>query len=276
MHAPGAKNQAGRVKARSSTFYRIRLALLLSLLAVVAGYTYYDHEDRASRNAWQRTLKVAVVLLVRGDVDPTALDQVEGRLKRLEAGLEQDYLRYRQGPKPFELSFFGPATVTRPPPYPNDDNWFDLIAYTFKQWRYTRSVDHALEIDAGAFDSRVYVVARPSFNPRAQAVEGYSQQGGRMGFVQVELNQAMVDMVLAVTAHELLHTLGASDKYDARGFSVVPEGLAEPHRHPRYPQRFVEVMARNRPLGPGREVPIESLDELRVGPATAREIGWLK
>ena len=60
------------------------------------------------------------------------------------------------------------------------------------------------------------------------------------------------------------------------GFSVAPEGLAEPDRHPRYPQRFVEVMARNRPLGPGREVPIDSVDELRVGPATAREVGWLK
>lgn len=276
MHGSGAQSPRGSSKSRSTTFYRIRLALLLTLFAAVAGYSYYDHQDRAHRNDWDHTLRVAVVLLERGQVDPTATNMVEQRLKLLEAGLERDYRRYRQGPKPFELSFFGPATVVRPPPYPSEDNWLDLVIYTYEQWRYTRSVDGALDIDTGDFDSRVYVVARPSFNPRAQAVEGYSQQGGRLGFVQVELNQAMVDMVLAVTAHELLHTLGASDKYDAGGFSVVPEGLAEPDRHPRFPQRFVEVMARNRPLGPGREVPIDTVDELRVGPATAREIGWLK
>jgi hypothetical protein len=34
-------------------------------------------------------------------------------------------------------------------------------------------------------------------------------------------------------------------------------------------------MARNVVLGPGSERPADSLDELRVGAATAQEIGWL-
>jgi hypothetical protein len=35
-------------------------------------------------------------------------------------------------------------------------------------------------------------------------------------------------------------------------------------------------MARNRVLGPAQEEPPETLDELGVGPATARQIGWLR
>jgi hypothetical protein len=40
----------------------------------------------------------------------------------------------------------------------------------------------------------------------------------------VELNRTMVDFALFVTTHELLHLLGAKDKYDAAGRSLVPEG----------------------------------------------------
>jgi hypothetical protein len=72
-----------------------------------------------------------------------------------------------------------------------------------------------------------------------------------------------------------MHTLGATDKYDARGHAVVPHGLADPDQQPLYPQSHVEIMARNRPLALGQEVLPESLEELRVGSKTAREIGWL-
>jgi hypothetical protein len=86
----------------------------------------------------------------------------------------------------------------------------------------------------------------------------------------------MVDFTLFVVAHELFHTLGATDKYDASGRTLVPKGLAEPDRLPRYPQIFVEVMARNRPVSSDEEKVPESLDELAVGPTTAKEIGWTR
>ena len=61
----------------------------------------------------------------------------------------------------------------------------------------------------------------------------------------------MVDFALFVFAHELMHTLGATDKYDGAGAALIPSGLAEPDAVPRFPQRFVEVMARNRPVAAG-------------------------
>ena len=45
-----------------------------------------------------------------------------------------------------------------------------------------------------------------------------------------------------VIAHELLHTLGASDKYNPQSLApVFPEGYAEPDRQPRHPQRLAEI-----------------------------------
>jgi hypothetical protein len=72
--------------------------------------------------------------------------------------------------------------------------------------------------------------------------------------------------------HELFHTLDATDKYDARGRTLIPQGLAEPERG--LPQRFAEIMARNRPVTETSEALPKSVDEIAVGPLTASEIGW--
>jgi hypothetical protein len=101
-----------------------------------------------------------------------------------------------------------------------------------------------------------------------------SEQGGRIGAVSVELDHDMADLALIVAAHELLHTLSATDKYDDQGRTKLPDGLEEPARLPLYPQRFADLMARNRPVSPTEEKIPQTLDEIAVGPATAREIGW--
>jgi hypothetical protein len=97
-----------------------------------------------------------------------------------------------------------------------------------------------------------------------------------VGVAQADVDDGMLDFALFVAAHELFHTLGAADKYDAAGRAVFPDGFAEPEREPRYPQRGAELMARNLPLSPTSERPPESLEELWIGAATAREVGWLE
>jgi hypothetical protein len=78
-----------------------------------------------------------------------------------------------------------------------------------------------------------------------------------------------------VVTHELLHTLGASDKYDpGTGQPLAPQGLGDPDQSPLYPQRTGEIMA-GRVATTSRTAAIPaSLAEMTVGPATAREIGW--
>jgi hypothetical protein len=80
-----------------------------------------------------------------------------------------------------------------------------------------------------------------------------------------------------VLAHELMHTLGATDKYDrATGQPLVPDGLGDPAQSPRYPQQHGEIMA-GRVADSARAASLpEDLWRMRVGPATAREIGWIR
>ena len=117
------------------------------------------------------------------------------------------------------------------------------------------------------YDSRAYVVVRPP--GRSGFVEGMSEHGGRVGVALAELDESTVPLTLFVVAHELFHTLGATDRYDATGRTLFPDGLAEPHKNPVFPQRYAELMARNRPLDAEHEVPPKSLDELFVGSKTA-------
>jgi hypothetical protein len=80
-----------------------------------------------------------------------------------------------------------------------------------------------------------------------------------------------------VIAHELLHTFGATDKYDpATNQPLYPDGYAEPNAVPLLPQNAAEIMGGRIPLSRAEaEIP-RSLEQTRVGAATAREINWLK
>jgi len=78
-----------------------------------------------------------------------------------------------------------------------------------------------------------------------------------------------------VLAHELLHTLGATDKYaPATNLPRFPDGYAAPEAKPLLPQRQAELMAGRIPLDTNHaEIP-HDLGEVVIGPATALEIGW--
>jgi len=76
-----------------------------------------------------------------------------------------------------------------------------------------------------------------------------------------------------IIAHEFLHTLGATDKYDPEnGLPSFPLGFAEPERNPRYPQRFAEIMGGRIPLADDDAVIPDDLKKVVIGRQTAEEI----
>ena len=252
----------------------MRIAVLLGVLAVVVLYAVSDVWRRRERTSWQRPLEVALVVVERDPVDPAPIAALRERTSELERRLAEERARYGSGPTPFRFQLYGPVPVSEPPPTPESDELVDLARHAWRSWRYFSGVDERANLPSRAFDSRVYLVVRPPADADRNAVEGQSEQGGRIGSVEVEIDETMVDFALFVATHELFHTLGASDKYDERGLAVAPAGLAEPDREPLYPQVAAEVMARNVVLGPSSERPPNTLDELRVGATTAQEIGW--
>ena len=78
-----------------------------------------------------------------------------------------------------------------------------------------------------------------------------------------------------VLAHELLHTLGATDKYTpGTNAPRFPDGYAAPDAKPLLPQTRAELMAGRIPLDAQHADIPSTLRQVVIGPATAREIGW--
>lgn len=104
--------------------------------------------------------------------------------------------------------------------------------------------------------------------------DSHGLQKGLLGVVHVFASDAQRAQNNVVIAHELLHVLGASDKYDASGQPLYPIGFADPYAQPRYPQFKAEIMAGRIAVSADKaEIP-KSLAETTIGYATAAEIGW--
>ena len=254
---------------------RVRLWALLTLLAGTLLYAWHEVRSRRARTEWQRPVQVAVALVELDEVEPAAVAALRGRVPALEARLAAEYHRYGGSlERPISCTVFGLVSVDRAPPADPDDSITSLALHAYRQWRWTRAIDRAADLPWGQFDSRIYVVVRAPHDRSRSLVEGSSELGGRVGVARIELDASTVDLALFVVTHELFHTLGANDEYDANGRALIPGGLVEPTLVPLYPQRFAEVMTRNLVIGPGTERPPDSLTQLGVGSVTAREIGW--
>jgi len=261
------------VKSASKKWFAIRVSLLLGVLVVAALYAWRDTTGRRERNEWKRTLDVALIVVRDGPVGDGALSALRSETRDLEAALARQFARYRgNSVRPFSFVWYGPAALRERIPKPPEDGLVAAAKYTWRLRSFTADIDSQADVPSRGFDARIYLVVRP---PSARGfVEGMSEDGGRIGVAEAELDETTVALTLFVAAHELFHTLGASDRYGPDGRTLFPDGLAEPEKSPLFPQRYAELMARNRPLDAEREVPPESLDELWVGKKTAAEIGW--
>jgi hypothetical protein len=251
----------------------LRVSLLLALLVGVIVYAAHDVLSRRARNEWKRTLDVAFVVVTEPGVDTSATAELRVRLPELSQRLSAELRRYRpSAPAPFAFVAYGPVALGRPVPGLSGEGLAADARYAWDLRGFTREVDERARVPSRGFDMRLYLVVSP---PTKQAlVEGASEHGGRIAIARAELDHETVDVALIVAAHELFHTVGAEEHYGPDGRVLVPDGLAEPELEPTFPQRRVEIMARNRPVSATEELRPTTLDELAVGPSTAREIGW--
>ncbi len=253
----------------------VRVALLLAVLVAVVVYAVRDIRSRSARNDWHQTLSVALVVVTEPGVDASAVTELRARAPELGRRLTEELRRYRPAaPAPFGFVMYGPTPLGKPLPAPRGEGFVDSARYGWDLHGFTSDIDARAGVPSRGFDARVYLVVQP---PTERAlVEGMSEHGGRVGIARAELEHETIDLSLFVAAHELFHTLGADDHYGPDGNALIPSGLAEPERSPVFPQPRVEIMARNRPISEGVEERLKTLDELGVGPSTAREIGWLE
>ncbi|MGA0163357.1 MAG: serine/threonine protein kinase [Bdellovibrionota bacterium] len=82
--------------------------------------------------------------------------------------------------------------------------------------------------------------------------------------------------ILRKIAAEAARIFGAKIKTEDSDVIKVPEGLASPNQSPLFPQTHADLMGAGVPVNLIENRPVESFDEIMIGPKTAEELGWIK
>jgi len=250
----------------------IRMALLLAVLALVGLDAWLT---RARTTSWDNTLRVSVHPIVADGREATR--RYVAALARedfvaIEAFLRREAPRYGVAQAEPARIWLRPVLKELPPLPPRERSLLGTVAWSLQLRWWASRRESALPRPRG--QARIFVLYYdPEQSPRVAHSLGLKE--GVIGVVHAFAARSMTATNNVVIAHELLHTLGATDKYQpASGQPRHPDGYAEPDRRPLHPQERAELMGGRIPLSPGRaEIP-HSLDDVVVGPATAAEIGW--
>ncbi len=253
-------------------FRKLRIAVLLYVLLVVALTTW---STRARNTDWNEPLWVVVYPIIGEDNGKTA-NYVSGlsvdRFEPIEILVREQARRFSIGTeKPVDIKL-APAVSALPPAPPQSGNPFAVALWSLRLrlWAWRNDTFD------GPADIRLFAIY---YDPdeRTTLAHSLGLQKGFLGVVHGFGDPAYDGRNNVVLAHELLHTIGASDKYDPRtNEALFPIGFADPDREPLYPQRRAEIMAGRIPLAPGSGKMPRSLGDTVIGPATALEIGWVE
>jgi hypothetical protein len=250
----------------------IRISVLLLVLVVVGANAWLD---RAITTSWDKTLWVGIFPM-NGDGSAVAEEYVRGLKVEDFAAIETFFEREtaRHGlkiEKPIRIELY-PSPSELPPALDPDANALQTMWWSLKmRWFASDAADVP-----GRAPSRIRVFVLYHDPETTQSVpHSLGLQKGLIGLVHAYAAPDMTGSNSIVIAHETLHTVGATDKYELdSGAPVYPGGYGEPDRDPRYPQRFAEVMAGQRAISDREHEMPTTLRQVLVGDETAAEIGW--
>jgi hypothetical protein len=250
---------------------RLRILILLLILGFVALNTYFD---RVYSTDWDAPLRVAVYP-INGDgsdeVERFIRDQPRDDYTALEGFFATESKDY--GVELEQPVRFSTAQQLReaPPLIAPGSNALQIAWWSL----HTRYWAWRTPVQGPAPDVKLFVLYHdPNRSPMLPHSTGL--QKGLFAIVHAFADRQMLGSNDVVIAHELLHTLGATDKYDlATGLPSHPAGYADPERSPLYPQSYAELMGGRIPLSASKAEMPESLRRVVVGAVTAQEIGWV-
>lgn len=245
-----------------------RILILLVVLVFVAGMTFWE---RLWVRSWVRPLQV-VVYPVGADATSTSFVHTlqPEQFEEISTFLTNEAQRqWRKTFPPVHLTLQAP--VAEIPPVPPANNVLGAMVWSLKLRAYAF---HHTPFWESLGKVRLFVVYH-ALNPGERLPHSHGLQKGLLGVVHVFSTADQQAQNNLVIAHELLHTLGATDKYRAAdGQPIYPAGYADPDAMPRHPQHMAELMAgRIAVTGDRAEMP-QGLREAVIGDQTAYEIGW--
>lgn len=250
---------------------KFRVSILLYILLLVAVGAWLA---KARTTDWDQPLNV-VVYSINGDgsaVSRKYIDKLEKNdFDRIETFFEREAQRYNLPlKKPVDVAYAG-ELKTKPPLPPAGASTLSIMLWSLKlrYWDWKNDNYPYLE------DVNIYVLY---FDPNKTPTVAHSLglQKGLIGVVNAFAGRKMKRSNHVIIAHELLHTVGAADKYDpATNQPLYPTGYADSSRQPLFPQKKAEIMGGRIAISETEAKQPRSLKQVIIGKTTATEINWL-
>jgi hypothetical protein len=249
----------------------VRIALLLIILASVGLSSLLT---RLRTSSWEQSVRVAV-FPINGDGRAATAAYIAGltreKLEPVAEFIRSEATRYGISVSDPITVALGPELREQPPVAPTQRSGLSVILWSLQlrlwAWRHG-------DVPGPSPHVRIFVIY---FDPemRTQVAHSLGLQKGMIGVVHAFATRHQTAQNSVVIAHELLHTLGATDKYDyGSNLPLHPDGFAEPDKVPLYPQHWAELMGGRISLSESQAEMPSDLSAVLIGAASAREIGW--
>jgi len=251
-------------------FKAFRITVLLLILFFVAFGTWLT---QARSTDWNNSLWVKVYP-INADGSDTSQEYID-RLKiedftDIESFITQEIGKYGHTlARPVRMEL-GRQIHEQPPVIGDNTNPLDIAFWSLKMRWWAGDV--AGPQDKPDPDVRIFIRYHA---PSGQIVleNSVGLQKGMVGIVNAYAGRREASVNNVIIAHEFLHTLGATDKYEpGSGQPEFPQGFAEPDRKPLYPQTLAEIMGGRIALSKFDAIVPKSLNYVIIGDETAREI----
>ncbi len=255
-------------------FRIFRIILLLSIFVALA---FYTKTQKLKSRSWSQSLQV-IIFPINGDGSPVVeeyIEQLDGEIfNEIDQFFQREAQHYSLTIEQPITTNLGLAMIQHPPVSPAPNASFAEIAWwgiKFRYWAYRNTPDE----ESNLRRVRVFVHYH-------EADEGKKLQHslgldkGLLSIVHAFASEQQEQQNNIVIAHELLHTVGASDKYNVNNQPVFPDGYAEPENSPLFPQMLAEIMAAKIPQSATQSIMAESLESCIIGEKTAEEISWVQ
>lgn len=251
---------------------RLRKGILVYVLILVAVGHWLTTQRTTS---WDRPLSVAVYP-INGDGSQRSAQYMEDlewdAFKAIDRFMLEEAEHYGVQIREPVRTVLAERIASQPPAPPRGGNALQIMLWSLKLRYWSWSVDRGA--DPPSSDVEIFVrYFDPEVTPRLDHSLGL--QKGLIGVVNAFADPRQAGSNKVIIAHELLHTLGASDKYNpANGQPIFPYGYAEPDANPALPQELAELMAGRIPLSSAESQIPHSLEQVVIGAKTAEEIRW--
>jgi hypothetical protein len=267
-------NKSVAVKKNASNLFRFTRILILLIILFFVSLSTWTTVLRTT--SWGKSLRV-VVYPVNADNSSASTEYISSLEKETFDPVE-DFMRDEAERYGLELEdpvvlIQAPEVDQLPPEPPQGNSIFNVMLWSLRLRWWAYKVD---TYKGPAAQVKIFVLYH---DPKGFEFLEHSVgiKKGLICIVNAYASWKMQDKDNVIIAHELLHTVGATDKYDpSTGFPVFPEGYAEPDKEPLLPQEFSEIMGGRIQIFDNSSAMPESLYQTLIGPVTAREIKWIE